>query len=275
MKIGNQVPHCVNPRDLHDLPEYSVSKSNEGALIIGIESMASSSGLGEDGENDDPMVGVGSTVSSTSLAKSNEGAPIICVESTESSSGLGEDGEEDDPMIGVGSKESSKSLANNGENDDPTIVIASKELMSNAIDDGGGGGPMIGVEAMEPFSNPFADDEGDPKTGVDLNKSSDSLSGEADPVNDIPVVNPVADMESNEMVLDTDLSDNLAATSEPRRSSRNAGVKSGPHLKIATPSKLSRGKRKLAHENGAVLLQVSASNNNSIQQRELNMCYLV
>lgn len=192
-----------------------------------------------------------------SVPKSDEGIPKISVESKESPSGLGEDVENEEPMIGVGSKESPPGLGEDVENDDPMIGVGSKESLTvtSLGNNGEKGRPIIGIEAEAPL-----DDEGDPKTRVHPNKLSDSTLGEADPVIDMETVSPMTGVESNEMLLDTHLSDNLGAPSEPRRSSRNAGLKSKPRLKVAAPSKLLSGKKKPACENDVVLLQVSASN---------------
>ena len=160
---------------------------------------------------------------------------MIGVESKKSASDSSEDEEEVDPMISVESEDE--------EEGDAMIVVESKKSESNSLEDEEEVGPIVNIELTKPMED--AAEEGDPMIGVELKK----LSFEED------LSNLLSGAESNQMPLDSDLSIDLGAPFEPRRSSRNPLEKNKPSPQLVKRLEISSGKKKLASKIDQILLQ--------------------
>lgn len=188
-KIVDELKKSSPEPDSLDQEEEGEEEEEECNLVIATKSKNSSPDPLEEEEEDDPMVGLESKKPSLD------------------SSDKEEDSEDGDPLIGTGlNKSSLDSFEEEGN-------LAAKS--ENSSQDENEDNPMTGLESMKPSLISSGDEEdGGTMTGItSKNLSLDSLEEEEG---------------SNPMIVDSDLLVHLMTALEPRRSSRNAGLKTNP-----------------------------------------------
>jgi hypothetical protein len=165
-----------------------------------------------DDEGDDPMP------SQSDLSVEGVNDALIEVESNELLLDSTELEERVEEMVLVESNNPESDSSDNDKRDDPMVGVESEEPLSDSgesEDD-----PIIAVESKEPSNLMEDDEEGDLTPGVNSTQLLDLSDDEPLPIIGIEDVNPMIGVERNKISLDPDSS--LAASSEPRRSSRNA-----------------------------------------------------
>ena len=172
----------------------------------------------------------------------DEDEPMTGHESRKSPDGPASHVEEDDSVSDEEPKKSPDGPSARVREDDQMMEDESKKLSDEEYD------PLKDDESKKSSDEedgPLKDDEDDPMKDDESNKSSDE---EDDPMG-----------ESGETLQDSNLSVDLAAPFEPRRSSRIAPMKKNPAVRIIipVPRKPSKSKRKPAFSKGEVSFRVS------------------
>jgi hypothetical protein len=172
----------------------------------------------------------------------DEDEPMTGHESRKSPDGPASHVEEDDSVSDEEPKKSPDGPSARVREDDQMMEDESKKLSDEEYD------PLEDDESKKSSDEedgPLKDDEDDPMKDDESNKSSDE---EDDPMG-----------ESSETLQDSNLSVDLAAPFEPRRSSRIAPMKKNPAVRIIipVPRKPSKNKRKPAFSKGEVSFRVS------------------
>ena len=253
-------PKFVDPRDLqysmdvlqrhsqNNLMEQEIGSpmdKEEGSPMTGVEwrtlSLDPSS---EDEEEGDPMV-VESEKLSPELSEDEEEGDSMVVESEKLLPELSEDEEEGASAIGL----ESKRLASDSSEDEDEGISTKKSSSSDSLED-----EDEGTHAKKSASEDEDEghvEEGSPPFGLQPKNSSTTDVFEND------LANVINGMTSNQTLLDQDSSVHLAASFEPRRSSRNSKMKNRPSLEFVTPSKSFSGKKMPAFTKDLILLQAS------------------
>jgi hypothetical protein len=173
--------------------------------------------------------------------------------------------EDGDPMAGVEMKKSSLDSAEEDSEEDGDLMIVTEEKFGNSLEEEEEGDPKIVAEEKSSGNSSEEEEEGDPKIVAEekssekledaLQKSFEAMEDEiGEPMAGIELNNlPLGSLDGrvgDTMNIDEDLSVQLAATCELRRSSRNPPMKNKPSSPKETKSKGKQTMRK-------VLLHVS------------------
>ena len=192
------------------------------------------------------MVFVSEKLSPELSEDEEEGASVIGLESKRLALEFFEDKGEEDHMVDVKTKKSSPSDSSEDEDEGTSTK---KSSSSDSLED-----EDEGTHAKKSASEDEDEghvEEGSPPFGLQPKNSSTTDVFEND------LANVINGMTSNQTLLDQDSSVHLAASFEPRRSSRNSKMKNRPSLEFVTPSKSFSGKKMPAFTKDLILLQAS------------------